>query len=201
MPSSAFVISMLASLAAGCGSVASMSDAGPARTVSCDPTSHTVGVLANGSFDAPTPPWIQDPVSSGLLCGAPRITPFDGATAGCLGGVDGMTATLSQTIPLPAGAIALTLNGQICIATAETAALDKDLLTFNVLDGDVAIAPLGLRSNQQGKVNCQFAPFTLQVPLSSDPTTAILRIRSTLDANMPTSFYLEALTLSAACKP
>jgi hypothetical protein len=53
------------------------------------------------------------------------------------------------------------------------------------------IATLGKFTNQQGVAACQFMAFTLPAPVAGDPATATLRLRSTLDANMPTSFYLE----------
>jgi len=49
--------------------------------------------------------------------------------------------------------------------------------------------------------NCQFGTFTLTAPTTSDPVTATLQIRSTLDANLPTSFYLDALSLTVGCTP
>jgi hypothetical protein len=181
----------------GCGNVNATTDAGT-RTVSCDPTTHTVSVLPNGSFDAPTPAWVQDPPP--LLCGN-IITPFDGTTAGCLGGKDGATDTLSQTIALPAGATSLTLNGQRCITTKETAAVDSDVLTFDVLVGAAPLASLGKLTNQQGGGTCQFTAFTLQTPLTTAPTTATFRIQSVLDNNNTTSFFIDALTLTAGCAP
>lgn len=176
-----------------CGNVAAP------RDVMCG--SQPVEVLPNGSFDVPTPPWVQDPVTPALLCGMPKITPYNGTQAGCLGGIDGTTQTLSQSVPLPEGAKTLTLTGQICIATAETAAADHDIVQFGVLDGANVIAALGKFTNQQGVAACQFMAFTLTAPAASDPVTATLRIRSTLDANMPTSFYLDALSLTASCTP
>jgi len=176
----------IATIAPACGDVASQ------RDVKCG--AQPVEVLPNGSFDNPTPPWIQEPVTPALLCGTPRITPFNGAQAGCLGGTDGTTQTLSQTIPLPAGAKTIKLSGQICIATVDT-------LQFDVVDGATTVASLGKRTNQQGVANCVFTAFELSAPASSDPVMATLRIRSTLDANMPTSFYLDALSLTVGCTP
>jgi len=160
-----------------------------------------VEVLPNGSFDSPAPPWVQDPVTPALLCGAPKIMPYNGTQAGCLGGVDGTTQTLSQPISLPEGAKTMTLSGQICIATAETAAVDHDIVQLDVVDGGNVVAALGKFTNQQGVAACQFMAFTLTAPAASDPATATLRIRSTLDANMPTSFYLDALSLTVSCTP
>ena len=202
MRSSALILGFLPCVAVGCGNVAATTDAAPARTVACDPTTHAVSVLQNGSFDAPTPAWVQDPPAPpSFLCGQPLINPFDGTKAACLGGVDGQTNTIFQTIALPAGATSLTLNGQKCIATKETAAVDTDTLVFDIVDGNVVIASLGRLSNQQGTADCQFGAFTLQGQLASAPVTATLRIRSNLDANNTTSFYLDALTLNAGCVP
>lgn len=189
----------IATIATACGDVAATPDAAAPRSVTC--AAQPVEVLPNGSFDTPSPPWVQDPVTPALLCGMPKITPFNGAQAGCLGGLDGTTQTLSQTVPLPAGAKTLTLSGQICIATAETAAVEHDVVQFDVMNGTSVVSALGKKTNQQGAANCQFAPFTLTAPASSDPVTVTLRIRSTLDANLPTSFYLDALSLTVGCTP
>jgi hypothetical protein len=193
MSSRDLVLGAIVACAAGCGDVAAP------RSVQCG--AQPVEVLPNGSFDLPTPPWVQDPVTPALLCGMPKITPASGTQAGCLGGLDGATQTLTQDVPLPAGAKTVTLSGQICIATAETAKVDHDTVQFDLLDGGNVIAAIGKSTNQQGVVNCQFAPFELTATLSGDPETATLRIRSTLDANMPTSFYVDNLSLKVSCTP
>jgi hypothetical protein len=178
-------------LVAACGDVATN------RDVKCG--AQPVEVLPNGGFDATTPAWVQDPPTTALICGAPRITPFDGAQAGCLGGIDGKVQTLTQQVPLPDGAKSVKLSGQICIATAETAAVDHDILAFDLLDGTTTIAAIGQSTNREGVTDCQFAAFEKTATLTSDPVTATLRIRATLDANMPTSFYLDALSLTVNC--
>jgi hypothetical protein len=196
------VIRMLASVAllgAACGSVRDEPEDAPARPVACN--GGVVDVLPNGSFDAADPPWRQEPAAPGLLCGQPRITPDSGALAGCLGGGDdGTTTTLSQDISLPAGAISARLVGRVCIATEETQPLDSDILTFDILDGIVAIGMIGRRTNLQGAAACNFTSFTLDAPLTDDPVTATFRIQSTLDVGQPTSFYVDSLRLTVACR-
>jgi hypothetical protein len=162
-----------------------------------------IEVMPNGSFDAPTPAWTQDPVNSPLpmICGAPRITPFDGAASACLGSTDGTVRTLTQEVPLPAGARSVKLSGQICIATAETQPVEHDVLQFDLLDGDTPVAALGKQTNLQGVPDCQFKPFELVAAATSDPVSATLRIRSTLDTDRPTSFYIDALHLAVSCSP
>jgi len=190
------VLGTVATTATACGNVAVSNDA-PPRDVKCGP--QPIEVLPNGSFDASTPPWVQEPVTPALLCGMPRITPFDPPQAGCLGGVDGTTQTLSQTIKLPAGVKTLTLSGQICIDTAETAKVDSDILQFDVVNGATTVSTLGMKTNQQGMSPCVFTAFTLSAPASSDPVSATFRIRSTLNTMNPTSFYIDKLSLTAAC--
>lgn len=175
--------------AASCGDVAAP------RVVSCG--TEPVNVLTNGDFDATTPAWTSEP--AGLLCGAPGITPYNGTLSGCLGGTDGLTNTLTISVPLPEGAETLTLTGQICIDTLETSAVETDTLAFDLLSGNAVISPLGKQTNLQGSKVCMFKPFTLTANTTSDPETATLRIRSTLDANNTTSFYLDALKLSVGC--
>ena len=174
-----------------CGDVAAR------RDVEC--AAQPVNVLPNGSFDAPTPAWGQDPVTTPLICGAPRITPFDGAQSGCLGGTDGTVRTLTQNVPLPAGARSIKLTGQICIDTAETMPVEHDVLQLDLMDGDTPVAVLGKQTNLQGAAGCQFKPFELVAAATSDPPIATLRIRSTLDTDAPTSFYLDALQLAVSC--
>lgn len=179
---------------AACGDVKSSDED---RDVVCG--AQPVEVLPNGSFDTSTPPWSQDPVTPSLLCGQPTITPADGPTAACLGGMDGLTQTMTQTIKLPAGVKTLSLTGQICISTEETAAADNDTLVFEVLDGSTTIATLGMRSNQQGAKTCSFGAFTLTAPVSADPVEATFRIKSTLNTLNTTSWFIDKLSLTASC--
>lgn len=179
-----------------CGSVEGSADA-DMRAVACN--GGTVEVLQNGNFDATDPPWRQEPPA--LLCGMPRITPDSGAAAACLGGGgDGSVNTVSRDIPLPAGAASARLTGRICIDTLETAAADNDLVTFDILDGLASIGPLGRRTNQQGVAGCQFTSFMLEAQLARDPATATFRIQSTLNVGKPTSFYIDTLSLTVACR-
>lgn len=197
---------------AACGSVTALPDAAatdaappdaaprdaPAPdAVACSTT--PVEVLPNGNFDSATPAWGQDPTSPALLCGQPTIMPVTLPSAGCLGSIDGTIQSLSQTVTLPRGATSLTLNGQICIATADTAAADHDVLQVDLLDGGNVIAALGKRTNRDGVANCQFGAFELTATLASAPETATLRVRSTLDADLTTTFYLDNLSLKASC--
>jgi hypothetical protein len=181
---------------AACGDVRSEPDS-EMRQVACN--GGPVDVLPNGNFDALEPAWRQDPPN--LLCGSTRIMPDSGTTAGCLGGGgDGTTTTLSQDIPLPAGAASARLTGRICIATDETQAVDADILTFDILDGFVSIGTLGKRTNQQGASACTFTSFTLDTALARDPVTATFRMQAVLDVGQSTSFYVDTLTLTVACR-
>lgn len=188
MSSRALVVGVLAILVAGCGDVSTP------RDVECG-----ADVLPNGNFDSPTPPWVQEPVTPSLLCGAPTITPDTAPTTGCLGNVDGTTRTLTQIVPLPEGASTVTLAGRICITTAETGTVEKDTLQFDLLDGAAVIGAIGKRSNLQGVAACDFAPLELTAAVTGDPETATFRIRSTLDANMPTTFFVDTLRLTVGC--
>ena len=64
MRSTALVLGATASMLAACGDVKSSDED---RDVECGAA--PVEVLPNGSFDASTPPWVQDPVTPSLLCG------------------------------------------------------------------------------------------------------------------------------------
>lgn len=166
-----------------------------------DPPEDTCGtnVLPNGNFDSPTPPWVQMPTTPALLCGTGTINPDSAPSAACLGNTDGTMQTLSQTIALPGDASSATLTGKICITTADTAAMDKDVLSFDLLDGAAVISALGKKSNRDGVAACEFSAFELTAPITSAPETATLRIRSTLDANMPTTFFVDTLALTVGC--
>lgn len=192
MPSRELVVVALALAVPACGDVASP------RSVSCG--AQPVEVLPNGNFEASTPAWTQDPPTVALICGTGRITPFDGTRAACLGGTDGMIDTLTQQVPLPDGGKTATLSGEICIDTAETQAVDHDTLELDLVDGATVVASLGKYTNQQGTHPCQFMAFNHSGTLTSDPVTATLRIRSTLDTAMPTSFYLDALSVTISCQ-
>lgn len=178
--------------AASCGDVAAP------RVVSCgdDP----VEVLPNRDFDATTPAWVSTPATDMLLCGTGRITPYNGTLAGCLGSKDGVDQTLSIDVPLPEGAKTLTLSGQICIDTAETGTVETDVLSFDLYSGNALVSAIGKQTNLQGSAGCMFKKFTLTANASSDPENATLRIHATLDANNPTSFYLDALSLTVGCQ-
>ncbi len=174
-----------------CGSVSS------SREVSCG--AQPIQVLPNGSFDAATPAWTQDPATPKLLCDKSLITPADGTMAACLGNTDGTVQTLTQSVPLPEGAKSAKLSGQLCIDTLDTAAVEHDVLSFDLLDGDTVVAALGKATNQMGAHPCMFAAFERTATVTSDPPTVTLRIRSTLDTAMPTGFYLDALRLTVGC--
>jgi len=186
------IIAAFALVSAGCGSVATQ------RDITCG--AQPVEVLPNGGLESATPAWTQDPPTTALICGAPRITPFEGMRAACLGGTDGTVQTLTQQVPLPERAKTATLSGQICVATSETQPVDHDVLQIDLLDGATVVAALGKVTNQQGAATCQFMAFSETATMTSDPVTATLRIRAMLDANMPTSFYLDALSVTISCQ-
>ena len=115
--------------------------------------------------------------------------------------IDGTTQILTQTVSLPAGASNVTLAGRICIATVDTGAVDHDTLQFDLLEDGNVIAAIGKKTNRDGVADCQFASFELTAPLANDPETATLRIRSILDADMTTTFYVDSLSLKVGCAP
>jgi hypothetical protein len=102
---------------------------------------------------------------------------------------------------MPAGASTATLAGQICISTMETAAVDHDVLQLELLDGSAVISSLGKKTNRDGAKACQFGAFELTAPVTGNARTATLRLRSSLDATMTTSFYLDNLSLTIGCAP
>jgi len=167
------------------------------RQIACD--GGPVSVLANGDFDAIDLPWHQEPQN--LICGPPKIMPDSGMFAACLGGGgDNAVMVLSRDIPLPAGAISAHLTGRICITTAETQGPDRDLLTFDILDGSTTIGAFGHLGNQQGAATCGFSSLALDARLSSAPATATFRIQSTEDVGESTSFFVDSLVLNVTCR-
>jgi hypothetical protein len=185
-------LAVLASLAAGCG------NASVPRDVTCGAA--PVEVLPNGNFDG-APAWVEDPTTPALLCGQPTIMPASSPSAACLGSIDGTTQTLTQEVPLPEGAQSVTLSGRICIATADTSLVEHDILQFDLLENGNVIAALGKKTNRDGATDCQFASFELTGTTSSDAATATLRLRSTLDSDLTTTFYLDDLSLKVGCAP
>ncbi len=191
MSSRDLVLGALSLLAAGCGNV----DA--PREVECGAL--PVEVLPNGNFDSAAPAWVPEPASGKLLCGQPTIMPASLPSAACLGNIDGTTQILTQEVPLPEGATNLTLTGQICIATAETGAVERDILQFDLLESGSVISSVGKRTNLEGTADCQFTAFELTSTTTSDPETAVLRLRSTLNTELPTTFYVDNLSLKVGC--
>jgi len=185
-----------AAFATACGSVPA------SRDVTCG--SSSVQVLPNGSFDLAMPAWVQEPASPSVLCGTNILTPVDGTTAACLGGTDGKIVTVSQEVSLPEGAKKATLSGQICITTEEPTgadAVENDVLQIQLLDGSTVLATLGQFSNKQGVAkDCQFMAFTpLTAALASDPVSATLQLRTALNTEKTTSFFVDALKLDVSC--
>jgi len=191
MCSREIVIAALAVAVPACGNVASP----PGATCGAVP----VEVLADGSFEAATS-WTQAPPMSGLICDSSQIMPTDGSHVACLGGTDGTIKTLSQQVPLPSGAKTATLSGQICVDTAETQPVDHDTLDLDLVDDTMVVASFGQYTNQPDHSPCVFMAFQKTAAVTGAPATATLRIRSTLDANLPTSFYLDALSLTVSCQ-
>jgi hypothetical protein len=198
MSMSKLVLVAAVAVAPACGTVSE------SRDVTCDSTADKF--LPNGSFDNATPAWKQETTSAvtpapSLLCGKPGITPADGTESACMGGMDGQTQTLSQTVFLPEGAKTATLSGQICITTQETdKTVPNDTLKFELLDGTKVIATLASFSNEDGVDACQFTAFVPDaVALTSDPAQATLRIRSTLNTQNTTSFFIDVLSLDVIC--
>jgi hypothetical protein len=191
MSSRDLALGALTLLAAGCGNVAEP------RAVECGAL--PVEVLPNGNFDSPTPAWVPEPAMPTLLCGQPTIMPASLPSAACLGSIDGTTQILTQEIPLPEGANSLTLTGQICIATAETGTTERDVLQVDLLDSGSVIGAVGKRTNLDGRADCQFTAFELTGTTTADPETAVLRLRATLDPELPTTFYVDNLSLKVGC--
>jgi hypothetical protein len=179
---------LVALMLAACGDVSS-------------PAADTCGtdVLPNGNFDAATPPWVADPTTPALLCGMPTINPDSAPSAACMGNRDGTTQTLSQTVELPDGASSVTLTGKICITTADTATAEHDTLSFDLLDGGAVIAPIGKKTNKDGVAACEFGALELTAPITGNAASATFRLKSTLDANMPTTFFVDTLKLTVGC--
>lgn len=192
------VLGVIIAVVPGCGGVDPPTDAAPPRDVVCG--SSPVEVLPNGGFDDASPLWTQDPVSPSFLCDSMTIPPAGGTKLACLGATDGTVRSLSQQVKLPAGAKSVTITGQRCIATEETATADNDTLSFELLDGETVISSILTLSNQQGVPSCSYSTFTATKPLTKDPVTATLRLRSMLDSERVTSFFIDSLSLKVSCQ-
>lgn len=184
-------------IAAGCA-IATACGAVEERTVSCG--AGPLDVLPNGGFDDDTPAWHEVTPDEGLLCGLPLITPDQGPRAGCLGNIDGIVQSLSQDVLLPEGASGARLSGKICIDTNEVDPVDRDEITFDLLDDGTPIATFGRRTNQQGDAGCRFVEFSFDAALASDPVRATLQLRSSLSESEPTAFYVDSMALEVTCR-
>jgi len=198
MSSTKLVLGVVIAVASGCGGVDPPADATPPRDVVCG--SSPIEVLPNGGFDDSSPLWTQDPVTPSFLCDMSVIMPASGTKAACLGNTDGTVRTLTQQIKLPAGAKSVTISGQRCISTQETATADNDVLSFELLDGSTVISSMLTLSNQQGVAACEFSSFTATKPVTADPIVATLRLRSTLDSARTTTFFIDSLSLKVSCQ-
>lgn len=157
-------------------------------------------VLPNGGFEDPARAWGADPGPT-QLCPKANDFPAHGTQSGCLGVNGASVETLSQKVTLPAGAKAVTLTGVVCIDTDEIDDLQHDVLSLDLLDGQTAIARLGMLSNRDGGSTCDFMPLQEIALLTSDPGSATLRLQTTQDGGKPTTFYLDDLSLTVDCTP
>lgn len=197
MSSRILLLAALPAIVPACGDVTAD------RDIVCGDTA-AENVLPNGGFET-SPAWVSVPAEQQVLCGPGEASPTEGSVAACLGGTDGVMQTVTQSIKLPEGVKTLTLTGQLAISTSDTAAADNDTIIFDVVAGNVTVANLGMRSNQQGMppASAIFSALTLTATAASDPVTATFRMRianNSAAASTPTKFFLDALALKASCQ-
>lgn len=153
-------------------------------------------ILSNPSFELGPTGWSA--TSSGLILnvsGGLPVTPYDGSWAAWLGGDANTQDVLSQDVFIPGDMRLVSLQLQLWIETAETSAVEYDslLVTLEEPGGEI-LETLADWSN----VDATTGWTATSLPIAGDYTGQTVRLvfDADNDISSPTSFYLDALTLT-----
>jgi hypothetical protein len=168
-----------------------------------------VELLQNGNFDVtPNTAWTELPFAPkpAIIVTAQQLTdqgiagiaPQGGNYLAWLGNVANSSEYLSQSVDVPADAIALHLLGYYQIATAEVMNMPYDHLVLELSNNTGTTNVIQDWTNQNATAFgwTQF-DFTISNPASYVGQTWTLTIHSTLDDLYATEFYLDTLHLRA----
>jgi hypothetical protein len=151
--------------------------------------------LANPGFEGAAASWTQASTSGNALITNDSSTARSGAWYAWLGGVDGATDTLYQSLAIPAGAARLQFYYRV--ATLEnTTSQPFDVLTLSINDAasGAMLQELGTLSNLDRTSGWVQSP-VYDVSLFGNRTVR-LQLRSASDASLATSFRIDDLTLN-----
>jgi hypothetical protein len=184
-------------------------DAGPPPT-GCGTKVWSGPLLGNGNFDAGRTVW-REAAALAAIIQEGVLTADSGRWVAVVGGDQGQTETLSQTVTMPAGTERVKLTGKKCVASREPGPRepspdDPDTMRVQVVTGDdatTALADVGLLSNASASSNtCGWSNLSFEVATPALDGQVVLRIRSKNSDLNVTTFYLDTLDLRAfACPP
>lgn len=144
----------------------------------------TSQVIVNGGFEDGPGPWVQSAGNGHDLIGP--HSPHSGDSAALLGGYNGASDTIYQTITVPANG---TLTYWWRMTTPETTATARDRLRVRLYTtGDALVATLRTHSNADGADTWHQEQISLA---GHAGRTLRLRFTATTDRALPTSFFVD----------
>ncbi len=151
--------------------------------------------IANGDFEQGRAVWVEQ--GSQILYNDPARS-HTGYWMAWLGGYDNGTDILHQTFTVPSNATSVSLRGWYAIFTTETAGNTAyDVITVDVYNstGTTKLATLGALSNLNAVSTWTQSPAYDMSAFRGQ--TIRLVFSATTDASLPTSFYIDDVTLVA----
>jgi len=124
------------------------------------------------------------------------VDPLTGTFAAWLGGVDGVTMTLSQDVSVPAEATGLRLQGYLCMTTEEFFPYDTLAIEIRTTSGTLLELLLRWYCTDSYRYP-SWTLFSADVGSAYAGQTIRLHIRAYCDPSLSTSFFLDSLTLQA----
>lgn len=160
-------------------------------------------LLVNGALDtAAATPWVQVGPFPLIVSGSglpPGVTPQTAPKLAWLGGDVNVADNLFQAVTVPASATALTLGGQVWIATSESSGVhDTATVAIENAAGTATLATAIQWSNANAAaLGGSWHAFSVTLPQTFAGQSVRVSIRSQNDGSLPTSFYLDSLSLQA----
>jgi hypothetical protein len=197
------ITSILAIALAGCAELAEQDDP---RLVESDDTPSCGSLLANGSFDGGTTPWLAKPAD---IITDDRDLPAElsahsGDFFAWLGGLPSATRSIAQKVTVPASVTMLRLEGKIFVATESPSGVAKDTLQVQLLDGAdaVLVTPKSFSNIDETLAGSERIVWTdFRVVFAKPERFASLRLLSMNDDANNTNFFFDTLSLEPANCP
>ena len=199
------ITSILAIALAGCAELAEQDD--PRLVESGGDGPHDCGpLLANGSFDGGTTPWLANPAD---VIADDRDLPTElsahsGNFFAWLGGAPSTTRSIAQTVTVPASVTMLRLEGKIFVGAESSSGVAKDTLHVQLLDGAgaVLVTPKSFSNIDETLAGSERIVWTdFRVVFAKPERFASLRLLSMNDAANNTNFFFDSLSLEPANCP